>query len=112
MFSIEQIVGDIVFFSFRDKERLKDVGLNTDRGHFLVKGYDNMGIWVKHPGLVFTKTEDDNGKPLPQNKVINEEISATFLITWDMIKTIMHYPEREGYDFPSEFDKNIGFNKD
>jgi len=21
----------------------------------------------------------------------------------------MHYPDREGYDFPSEFDKNIGF---
>ena len=104
MFSVEQIVGDIVFFSFRDKERLKDVGLNTDRGHFLVKGYDNMGIWVQHPGLVFTKTEDDNGKPLPQNKVINEEISATFLITWDMIKTIMHYPEREGYDLMPEQD--------
>ena len=35
----------------------------------------------------FHKTEDDNGKPLPQNKVINEEISAT-LITWDMIKLL------------------------
>ena len=67
MFSVEQIVGDIVF-SFRDKERLKDVGLNTDRGHFLVKGYDNMGIWVQHR-FVFTKTEDDNGKPLHKIKL-------------------------------------------
>ena len=29
---------------------------------------------------------------------------------WNQIKTIMHYPDREGYDLPSEFDKNIGFN--
>jgi len=21
----------------------------------------------------------------------------------------MHYPDRDGYDFPSEFDKDIGF---
>ena len=21
----------------------------------------------------------------------------------------MHYPNREGYDFPSEFDKDVGF---
>ena len=111
MFTVEQIVGDIVFFSFRDKERLKEVGLDIDSGHFMVKGYDNMGIWLQHPGLILTKTEDGNGKPLPQNKVIKEELSATFLVTWDMIKTIMHYPNREGYDFPSEFDKNIGFNK-
>ena len=111
MFSIEQIIGDIVFFSFRDVDRLKEVGLEVDKGHFLVKGYDNMGIWVKHPGLVFSKTQDRNGEPIPKDKITNEEISATFLITWDMIKTIMHYPDREGYDFPSEFDKNIVFNK-
>ena len=24
----------------------------------------------------------------------------------------MHYPNRKGYDFPSEFDKEIGFLKD
>ena len=111
MFSIEQIVGDVVFFSFRDADRLKEVGLDLDKGHFLVKGYDNMGIWVEHPGLVFSKTQDKDGKLIPKDKVVNEEISATFLITWDMIKTIMHYPDREGYDFPSEFDKHIGFNK-
>ena len=70
-----------------------------------------MGIWVEHPGLTLSKTEDDKGRPLPQSKVIKEELAATFLITWDIIKTIMHYPDRKGYDFPSEFDKNIGFNK-
>ena len=109
VFGLEQIVGDVVFFSFKDKERLQEVGLNVESGHFLVKGYDNMGIWVEHPGLVLTKTEDSKGKPLPQNEVVTEELAATFLITWDIIKTIMHYPGREGFDFPSEFNKNIGF---
>ncbi len=36
-------------------------------------------------------------------------IAANFLITWDNILTIMHYPDRKGYDFPSEFEKSIGF---
>ena len=72
MFSIEQIVGDVVFFSFKDKERLQEVGLNVESGHFLIKGYDNMGIWVEHPGLILSKTEDSKGRPLPQKKVVKE----------------------------------------
>ena len=37
------------------------------------------------------------------------EIAAIFLVQWGNIKTMMHYPEREGFDFPSEFKKEIGF---
>ena len=39
-------------------------------------------------------------------KIKNE---ATVLVTWQNIISIMHYPNREGFDYPSEFDKNIGF---
>jgi len=112
MFKVDDIIGDVVFFSFKDNERLAQLGINSNTAHFLVKGYDHLGIWVEHPGLVFTYSEDKNGKPLPENKVKKESIDANFLITWDMINTIMHYPNREGFDFPSEFDRNIGFKKD
>ena len=109
MFNSEQIIGDIVFISFHDEQRYNDIGLNSSSGHFLVLGYDNMGLWVSHPGLYISHLEDENGKPLPEQKIYKEEIKASFLISWDNIKTIMHYPNREGYDFPSEFEKNIGF---
>ena len=38
-----------------------------------------------------------------------EEVDAVFLAPWPLVETIMHYPHREGFDFPSEFDKHIGF---
>ena len=111
MFKIEDVVGDIVFVSFRDIEKLKDLGINTSTGHFLIQGIDHIGIWLSHPGIIIAKTEDENGKPIPEEKIIKEKIKANFLVTWDNINTIMHYPEREGFDFPSEFEIDIGFKK-
>jgi len=75
----------------------------------MVKGIDNLGIWVLHPDLELIYSDDESGKPLPADKMKKESIEANFLISWDNIKNIMHYPGREGFDFPSEFDKNIGF---
>ena len=109
MFNSEQIIGDIVFISFNDDQKYLDIGLNNSFGHFLILGYDNMGVWVAHPGLYIEHVEDQDGKPLTIDKAYKEEIKASFLITWDNIKTIMHYPDRKGFDFPSEFDRNIGF---
>ena len=38
-----------------------------------------------------------------------DKIDGVFLVSWNFINTIMHYPDRDGYDFPSEFDKEVGF---
>ena len=102
MFTLENIIGDIVFLSFRDKSFLGKLAISEEVSHFKVLGYDNLGIWVEHPSLLVVK--DSSSK---RSKEIN--IQSNFLITWDNIKTIMHYPEREGFDFPSEFDKKYGF---
>ncbi len=109
MFNVEEIIGDIVFLSFVDKTRLTDVGIQVKAGHFLIRGHDHLGLWVEHPGLFLTHAEDEKGKPLPVANQSTEQIPANFLIPWDHINTIMHYPDREGYDFPSEFEKDIGF---
>jgi len=109
LFTTEQIIGDVIFISFRDPKRFIDLGINKEYGHFLVKGYDNFGIWVEHPGIIIKHTEDSLGKPIPTKEMYTEKIDANFLITWDNVKSVMHYPGREGFDFPSEFDKHIGF---
>ena len=100
MFKTDDIIGDIVFVSLADESFLNEIGI-TKSGHFLVKGFDHLGLWLQHPGI----TTD------------NQEITSyikegVFLVMWNQISTIMHYPNREGYDFPSEFDKEIGFLKD
>lgn len=105
MFSTEDIIGDIVFISFRDPERYEDVGIKRKSGHFKVQGFDGFGVWVSHPKLILINSKKSSNKINNSNKTI----VANFLISWDNIKTIMHYPEREGYDFPSEFDLDVGF---
>lgn len=106
---MEHIVGDVVCILLRDPDSLKEINIGEQMVHLQVRGFDKMGIWVAHPGLVIVQTEDENGKPIPPKKQVQEEIDASVLITWDNIVSIMHYPHREGFDFPSEFDKEVGF---
>tara|TARA_B100002051_G_C16443666_1_gene490187 strand:+ start:179 stop:511 length:333 start_codon:yes stop_codon:yes gene_type:complete len=109
LFTIENIIGDIVFISLRDKSFLSKIAISEDLNHFKIMGQDQLGLWVEHPQLTFKYNSDKNGKSFPENEQKTEEIDAVFLIAWGNIDTIMHYPNREGYDFPSEFDTNIGF---
>jgi len=108
VFKTEEIVGDVVLIDMRE-ERYVTLGITGTSHHFLVQGFDNIGIWVKHPGLISITKKDKNGKLLPPDKHIKEEIDANFVITWDNINSVMHYPNRRGFDFPSEFDKDFGF---
>ena len=106
MFTTQEIIGDVVFISFGDPGRYKDIGYTKSSGHFKVLGYDNIGIWVSHPYLLVANKEK---KGLKKTNYKKYEIESNFLITWDNIKTIMHYPNRDGFDFPSEFNKEYGF---
>tara|TARA_Y100001970_G_scaffold119482_1_gene148236 strand:- start:510 stop:821 length:312 start_codon:yes stop_codon:yes gene_type:complete len=96
MFNIEDIIGDIVYIDFQDNSIYNEIGVSNNINHFLVKGYDHIGIWLAHPKLYRKKDK-------------KELLDANFLVSWNNVKNIMHYPNREGYDFPSEFDKDIGF---
>jgi len=111
MFKIDDAIGDVVLISFRNYEDLKDFGIGASAGHYLVKGIDHLGLWLEHPGIILSKTEDKDGKPIPENDIVREKVAANFLVRWDNISSVMHYPDREGYDFPSEFDIDIGFKK-
>ena len=111
MFKTEDIVGDIVFISFKNTDQLLDLGIDSSPAHYHIRGFDQIGLWLDHPGVVIARTEDKDGKPIPENKIKKEKIDASFLVTWDNINSIMHYPKREGFDFPSEFDVEIGFKK-
>jgi len=112
MFKIEDTIGDVIGISFRNHEDLKDFGIAAPAAHYLVKGMDQMGLWLAHPGLRFPdKLKDEEGKAIPEDDIVYQEVEANFLVRWDNIKSIMHYPDREGYDFPSEFTIDVGFKK-
>ena len=109
MMKLDEIIGDLVFISFRDAERLVEIGITQKNGNFLVRGFDQFGVWLSHPGLFLVTDTDEEGRPIPPAKQNREQIESNFLVTWDNIQTIMHFPDRDGYDFPNEFNKNFGF---
>jgi len=39
-------------------------------------------------------------------------VAASILIPWGFIVSIVHFPGVEGFDFPSPFEKQIGFETD
>jgi len=106
---IGQIIGDIVCIKLVNPDAYKDIGISETIDHFLIKGKDQLGLWVKHPKLEYIKILDSQGKPLPPKDHIKEEIDANFLITWQNIKTIIHYPNRKNYDFTFKSGNSIGF---
>tara|TARA_Y100000768_G_C23613168_1_gene511470 strand:+ start:89 stop:424 length:336 start_codon:yes stop_codon:yes gene_type:complete len=96
-YTMEFIINDIVYVSLREK--IDVLSIDSQGGHFKVKGHDHMGLWVEHPGLEY---DFDDGK--------KEEIDCVFLIPWSNIQTIMHFPNKEGFDFEGVLDKKkIGF---
>ena len=109
MMKIGEIIGDIVFIKLANTEFLIDLGIKEHDGHFLVKGKDELGLWVQHPCFKVIKILDEKGKPLPAAFHKRKTIDATFLITWQNIITIMHYPNRKNYDFEFKIGEKIGF---
>ena len=107
--NLDDIIGDVIFISFRDSDRMKEIGIKETSGHYMLKGYDKLGLWLEHPGILIQHMEDTKGRPLPSDQQFREEIDAVFLVNWDNVNTMMHYPNRKGFDFPDQYRKKIGF---
>ena len=103
MMKIEKVVGDLILLVLDNHEPLKKIGIDQDKIFVKVKGYDENGMWIYHPG--FQVPNFDNG-----NKQKTKKIEASILIPWVFIVSIAHFPGAEGFDFPSPFEQHIGFN--
>ena len=102
MMKIEEVVGDLILLILDNHEPLAKVGIDQDKIFVQVKGYDENGMWIHHPGFQvsdFSKKEENNTK----------KIEASILIPWVFIVSIAHFPGADGFDFPSPFDHQIGF---
>ena len=102
MMKIEEVVGDLILIVLNNHEPLKKIGIDQDKIFAHVKGYDENGIWIHHPGFQvpdITNEKSENTKSL----------EASILIPWVFIVSIAHFPGADGFDFPSPFKQNIGF---
>ena len=107
--TMSEIVGDVVQVLLKETAELGVLGFEKTSLFLKVVGLDEMGIWVTHPDYVVVKVNDSEGKPLPPEEQVKERVDANFIIRWEQIATIVHFPNREGFDFPSPFEKHMGF---
>ena len=105
MMKIEDIVNDIVLITLDNFEPLKGVGITENRIYARILGYDEFGVWMKHPKFRIPKA-DINSTP---KKPAYQNVTASILIPWGFIASVVHFPNVEGFDFPNPFEKHIGF---
>ena len=51
MMKIEEVVGDLILLILDNHEPLKKIGIDQDKIFVQVKGYDENGMWIHHPGF-------------------------------------------------------------
>ena len=102
MMKIEEVVGDLILLILDNHEPLKKIGIDQDKIFVQVKGYDENGMWIHHPGFQVPDfyNEKEGG---------TQKVEASILIPWVFIVSIAHFPGVEGFAFPSPFDQHIGF---
>ena len=108
MMKIEDIVNDIVLLTLDNFEPLKGVGITENRIYARILGYDEFGIWMKHPKFRIPKP---NAKS-KRKKQSFQSVEASILIPWGFIASVVHFPNVEGFDFSNPFVKNIGFEEE
>ena len=106
MMKIETIVGDVVLLVLQDTETLKELGIQKNKIYARVAGYDENGIWIEHPNFQIPRMENPDDK---NSKITTETVTASVLIAWPYVCSIVHFPGVEGFDFPDPFDQHIGF---
>ena len=105
MMKIETIVGDVVLLVLQDAETLKELGIQKNKIYARVAGYDENGIWIEHPNFQIPRMENPDDK---DSKITTETVTASVLIAWPYVCSIVHFTGVEGFDFHDHFDKNIG----
>ncbi len=110
MMTIENIVGDIVLLVLDNHEPLKELGITQKGIYVKIVGYDENGVWIEHPKFAVPKKGlSTTGK---SKRPKTELVTASVLIAWAFIVSVVHFPGVEGFDFPSPFDSHIGFETD
>ncbi len=110
MMNIEKIVGDVVLLVLDNHEPLKELGITQKGIYTKIVGYDENGIWIEHPqfAVPIMNAPENSKTKKPKTKMV----TASVLIAWAFIVSVVHFPDVEGFDFPSPFETHIGFDID
>ena len=102
--NIDNAVDDIVLLVQRDGQPLKGLGIRDKKIYVRLKGYDSIGLWVELTDYELPQLAHSESGP---EKEIAADACA--LIPWTSIETVVHFPDLEGFDFPSPKVDQLGF---
>ena len=108
MMTIARTINDVVLVVLKTPEILEPIGIRQEKFFAKVLGYDETGLWVQFPEFELpSRVGQDSGIWVPESM---QEVNASAMIPWGAIATVMHFPDVKGYDYPSPFNRDIGFN--
>lgn len=106
MMKIEDIVGDVVLLTLEKYKPLQEFGMDGDKLYTKIVGYDEYGIWINYPKFPIPVMQNP---PKKKTKTKFKKVTASMLIPWGYITSIVHFPGQEGFDFENPFNFNVGF---
>jgi hypothetical protein len=104
---IDKVINDRVMLILRDVEGLRAAGVNEHNFYAKVVGRDHIGIWIENPKFEVTRMRYEDGTIIPPEQRVKEEYIANILIPWGNVRSIVHFPQRSGYDY-EEATKPLG----
>ena len=107
--TIDDTINKTVMFMIFQHEGLEFAGIKEKKFYAKVVGRDSIGLWIENPKLETTRIRDDHGVIIPPEKRQHEEHVGHVLIPWGNIRSLVHFPSREGFDdFEDEEARSIG----
>ena len=102
MVEIERLIQDRVMIVLVNHEGLGKVGITENQFYAKLVGYDRIGLWIENPEFTTTRVRDDEGTIIPLDQREKEIYTANVLIPWSNIRSIVHFPSREGFAFEED----------
>ncbi len=102
MIEIERLINDRVMIVLVNHEGLSKVGIHENQFYAKLVGYDRIGLWIENPEFTTTRVRDEEGRIIPSDDRKKEMYQANVLIPWSNIRSIVHFPSREGFAFEED----------
>ena len=107
--TIDEVMNKTVMLMVFQSEGLDAAGIKEKKFYAKIVGRDSIGLWIENPKMETTRVRDENGFLIPPEKRQHEEHLAYIMIPWGNVRSVVHFPTREGFDtFEDEETKAIG----
>jgi hypothetical protein len=108
MVEIEKLINARVMVVLVNREGLEKIGITENNFYAKIVGYDRIGIWIENPEFTTTRVRNDEGNIIPLEQRKQEQYLANVLIPWSNLRSMVQFPEREGFSYEEDGIGSLG----